>query len=226
MSRLHLGSSPKKQKGTGIMAMLKPLRAAYTLIDEQFEKGVKEKGIQLSCQKGCSSCCQQLVMATIPEAMIVISHVMMSDYHIANRFVQQFNERGGKQINMSLELMAESSQEVRATKWWQLQQPCLLLKKDDNTCGAYTARPPVCRTYAVISEPDKCKEMDSKVLCCDVVPFEVMALEVSKQVAADMRIPGVLMPFPVALKWAILAFETSLGELRKQWAEIYGHAKI
>jgi hypothetical protein len=52
-----------------------------------------------------------------------------------------------------------------------------------------------------------------------------MAFEVSKQVATDMRIPDVLMPFPIALKWAILAFETSLGELRKQWAQIYGHTK-
>jgi len=207
------------------MAMLEPLRTAYTLIDEQFEKGVKEKELQLSCKKGCASCCHQLLMVTIPEAMIVISHVMMSDYRIANQFVQQFNKKGGEQIKLSLELMAESSQEVRATKWWQLQQPCLLLKESDNTCGAYMARPPACRTYAVISDPAKCKEMDSKVLCCDVVPFEAMAFEVSKQVATDMRIPDVLMPFPIALKWAILAFETSLGELRKQWAQIYGHTK-
>jgi len=222
MSRLYLRPSQKKQKGTGVMSMLEPLKAAYALIDAQFEKGVKEKELQLPCKKGCSSCCYQLVMTTIPEAMVVISHVM-TNYHAAGQFVPQYNERGTRQVQQALELMAESSQEVRATKWWNLQHPCICLTKD-GTCATYEARPPACRAYAVISEPEKCKEKDSKVLCCDVIPFEAMAFEVSNKVATEMRITNVLMPFPMALKWAVLAFDTSLGELRKQWAQIYGHS--
>lgn len=93
--------------------------------------------LKASCRAGCAHCCYQYTPITLPEAIVLVAHVLAKP-------------DGAAELDGHLE-------RARAALAYgdKPGHRCPLLGSD-NLCRAYEARPIACRTHLVVSEPELC----------------------------------------------------------------------
>lgn len=153
-------------------------------------------GMKVSCKVGCASCCNLLVLASLPEAVAVAEYILSSVERrklvpeLSKRFWQQAEaiEQGGlRQIRVN---------------YLKKKVPCGLLNTDNNTCMAYEARPGACRYHHVVTPPENCADPEAAVGRVDTRGVELALLSEANKVSKQTKLPLYVAPLPVVMLWA------------------------
>lgn len=131
----------------------------------------------MSCSKGCSACCRQLVSVTRAEgALIVDRH---REKVTAARDKLEHQARVAEECFHGMEGDVLETVPEAALSYWKRQINCAFLTEDQE-CGIYDARPLECRAYFVTSSPELCKTLEGRSVTLDgerVLSFELLRFE-------------------------------------------------
>jgi hypothetical protein len=155
-SKFDLGSA---ESGTGIpiTPQEKFVTGVYLAVDETTARGLKrlrnEEGVVASCKLGCCHCCRHHILANVVEAHTLAQYVrrelsadQMDDLRMRTQQWHEWdNSRPGRYRSSHIGGQTDLSHYV----------PCCPLLVD-GACIAYPARPVVCRTHFVRSDPLSC----------------------------------------------------------------------
>ncbi len=126
--------------------------SVYTAMDATIESVSLDK---ISCRKGCSACCHQLVGVTRSEAKLLAMRVrdgVSIDRKRLKRLAQYLGSREA--------YMNEHS-------------ACVFLK--DGVCQVYDSRPVACRKHFVLSDPKECVNPKGEVDKFGIINAEIFA---------------------------------------------------
>ncbi|MBI5221514.1 MAG: YkgJ family cysteine cluster protein, partial [Candidatus Magasanikbacteria bacterium] len=124
------------------------IAALYQTLDQAVASEIEASGFQLACQKGCASCCQQLVNCTRIEAQLIAEFIRdlppMERQELAKEaWPRILAWRHYHQKNPAAATTLE--QVLRIHDDW-LNKPCPFLDAKLGTCRIYPVRPIDCRT--------------------------------------------------------------------------------
>ncbi len=105
---------------------------------------------RVSCTRGCSACCKQIVVAELSEAEYILERNPAAVTRAAAKLLEQ--ARIAAQLPGDLD--GEEGTAAAADAYWQLDMPCAFL--EDGLCSIYEDRPIPCRTHFVLSDPALC----------------------------------------------------------------------
>ncbi len=114
-------------------------------------------GEPVSCRKGCSACCEQPVLISVPEAFRLITDI---DSLPGDR---------KRRVNAAL-----SAAENRLAAPGPPANACSLLAQQ--VCSMYAFRPCVCRTFLATSPPELCDTQDTRVMPVPVAVSSALRL--------------------------------------------------
>lgn len=136
------------------------LHEALRQVIENNKKEETEGWKKLSCKKGCSHCCMQMVEVTTDEGRLILKYIKENNI----QYDQQKLER-------------HAQMEHDPDKWWNLkneEKECIFLK--NNECQIYPVRPISCRKYFVITDPIICGDPNSPDVGVMIIPdAEILA---------------------------------------------------
>ena len=113
--------------------------SAYNEIDKSVTKNLSQPFQKtISCKKGCSYCCEQLVAVSVDEAQYILDMARENKIHIDWKKARDQASRG-------IDSWIDRGKEKRT---------CVFLK--DGACSIYEVRPGTCRNYHAYSPPDQC----------------------------------------------------------------------
>lgn len=143
------------------------------------EEAAKD-GIKPACGKGCSSCCHRLVVATAPEVISALVHMM---------------ETASSQEREDFLARVDRS-EAANRGFWEYQKtramaPCPFLVED--ACSIYDLRPLTCRALNS-DDPEKCRPRESEEdeLPPSDIPKQSQISHIAAQLVAACREAGVI----------------------------------
>jgi len=134
------------------------------LMFEQVKKSAFEReNPPLTCTKGCSACCKQLVLMTLSEGALVAERypLLLS----SKRDIIEAQEKRLGEIKVAIGMPDEpdtESMKKLSEAWWAEQQNCAFL--ENNQCRIYDSRPMACRQLYIVDDPK---------LCADIEPQDV-----------------------------------------------------
>lgn len=186
---------------------LKPMEEARLSVDSWVGGFPAEVVEQISCKSGCNHCCKQYVGVSVPEMMYIIRDKIKSPKWLAS-------------ISATVKEQFEFAQKTKVGEirsiWFAKSLPCVFRQKAFNDCQVYADRPIVCRSYFVISEPEKCAgPAIQKVQLVNNSPAIIEAWTASKKVAKEFKISCSPYPLPVALVWAVIGYQEGIGTMRR-----------
>jgi len=119
----------------------------------RFDKDLKhvinianEEGYSITCKRGCSACCYQIVTVNITDAV-----------KIANRMISM-SDSDIEHIRLSAVKATKINRKIRYdSQRWGEQIPCSFLS--NNSCSIYTDRPIVCRATNTVEEEGYCEQL-------------------------------------------------------------------
>lgn len=182
-------------------------RSVLRLDDELVAMGVKKQlpvvGMP-SCKKGCTSCCDQLVPISIPEAFLV--HDLVSTMpknrqeEVLTRIIAAEEVLEELEIDSySLANMGEQSVRQLLLQYHRSGATCAFL--ENKACSIYTSRPAACREYLVSSPAENCAKIGEEIVTR--IPISIRMAHALAGVAA--RVLGnepMLLPLAFAINWA------------------------
>lgn len=115
------------------MSEMESLLKLYDARDAMAEPMLSGK---VDCEKGCASCCYQIIGCTKAEAIVIQNSqkfyptFIVKEYYveILGEYCKKFKECGG-----------------RSSGWWENKKGCVFLNND--ICGIYESRPLMCRLH-------------------------------------------------------------------------------
>ncbi len=190
-----------------VKAAKKVLPVYQTTLDA-WEAGVRSgDSVQVSCQKGCTGCCYQLVKATLAEGAAIAAHLLESGTY--SKFQPRLEE---------VTVIADECEkdEDPSFKYFKTKTPCAFLV--DGECAVYTARPAGCRSYFVTSDPSNCSPNKPGAEIAQVDPSAAMSVFVTKLLeATSTHIPSFIGPLSSVVMAGKELLERSPGSF-KRWA--------
>jgi len=155
--QLNISVPDKKTKQEVLLPLLRELTQKAQ--DLAVAKLIK-KNVKISCAKGCSECCYQLIPVSQLEARYLCNLVTrmpkVKRQMYKARFEQTFQRLQNSQIIdelMNSENIADNITEF-ALKYFQLGIPCPFL--EGGSCSIYPERPLRCREYLVTNDAVHC----------------------------------------------------------------------
>lgn len=162
--------------------------------DKEISKRIEQYGS--SCTPGCNSCCSLVIEITLAEAFTIADHVL-SDIALSSQLTRTL-ERFYEQLG----LLSKDGMSKR--NYFLRRKPCAFLNTESGRCSIYKVRPAGCRSYVVVSDPEKCSP-DSKdtVKRHNNVDLNLTALGKFNHSLRQQGIPDGLYPLQVAVLWAL-----------------------
>jgi len=108
----------------------------YKRVDDNIKDIFDNIGVKVSCSKGCSHCCHQIIGTSFPSLYMITPHVDENLLERANEFIEDGREFGKACV--------------------LTRTPCVFLK--DNSCSVYQDRPFPCRSYFSVKPAIDCME--------------------------------------------------------------------
>ena len=105
---------------------------------------------RISCRKGCTGCCRQLVLAELSEA----EYILARNPEVVERVLPKLVEHAQFAAQLPDTLASEEAEHAATEAYWQRNLPCAFL--EDGLCSVYEDRPLPCRTHFVLSDPALC----------------------------------------------------------------------
>lgn len=139
---------------------------AMALTDTLVEKAIareERNGKSVSCGAGCGTCCRQLVMISIPEALFLVETISELEESQKNTLLHRFDaiqtkvEEWGLLDEIISPTYCTQNHNFPITKqYFHLDIPCPFLVNE--SCSIHENRPTVCRDYNVTSPKEMCKD--------------------------------------------------------------------
>lgn len=170
-----------------------------------------QAGKDISCKKGCSACCQRIMVPVSPPEALALAAMMptLSADHrlrIEQRLTatRQRLEQAGllpalKELAESPRQRSDEDIDPINRAYYALRLPCIFLEND--ACSIYEHRPAACREYLVTSPPELCKDIEHNPVRELSIPIRagtVLSLLWAELMGGPVR----LIPLPVAFEWA------------------------
>jgi Fe-S-cluster containining protein len=102
----------------------------------------------ITCTKGCSACCSRYLMIYMAEALIIYNHLKL--------FKKWVDVKKRAKAQLKTILLADP------LSWYKLNISCPILDPESKLCLAYKARPVLCSTHFVTSDPVICDPWNAK----------------------------------------------------------------
>ncbi len=199
-------------------ARLDELLPALRILDDgAMNIVVKKQGREITCSKGCATCCRiQLVPVSPAEAYALLRLVESMPAALQSEIRARFAERIER---LEASGLADFFRETDAIsdceamrrnlpRYLGLGLECPFLKGDD--CGIYESRPFSCREYLVTTPKELCAQPLSGMV--EVLPRILPIGQASMETAAAQgSIPQRMLPLILALEYA----ETNRKELER-----------
>lgn len=198
-------------RNSEINKVTRGIRLVYSELEGVIEKSKErcetEGGV--SCKKGCSSCCKQMVFITIPEAL-----VMVEDLSENSVVWDSFKKRLNKQIAW----LEDPGASVE--KWFNEQKECAFLWNGE--CRIYENRPAVCRTLLVVSDPIQCTpQATGKIKRIAMRNILTATYRAEKKLMNTTGIGVYMLPLPVSARIAMTIWEEGFSNVRKRLKGIW-----
>ncbi|MBM7624872.1 YkgJ family cysteine cluster protein [Sporohalobacter salinus] len=143
--------------------LFKLLQQLYTLGDDL----LAEFDEFISCQKGCSQCCDKLVYITEPEGMMI-------NKFISNNFTKNEINNIKYKINKRIKLRKDiktSQNYAKIIESHKKEFSCIFYSQE-RLCKIYSVRPWNCRRHIVFSDRETCKlENEKHPITLNNTPF-------------------------------------------------------
>lgn len=124
------------------------IQRLHKRVDDHHAKG-HDLG-PVTCTKGCSACCRQIVLAEISEA----EYILARNPDAVRRAMPKLLEHAQLAARIPHSIDTEEGTAAAADDYWQLDLPCAFL--EDGLCSVYEDRPIPCRTHFMLSDPALC----------------------------------------------------------------------
>jgi len=162
---------------------------------------------RISCQKGCSICCNQLVPVSKPEAFFLLDL-------IRERLPAKIRKMVKERLGIAAAKLQESGIAARLDKptildedhdrvgedYFKLGMPCPFLA-DNGACGIHPLRPTACREYNVVTPAELCADpVKNQVQVA--LPALKMSMVLAQLYAQETGTEAELMPLVLAPAWA------------------------
>lgn len=153
-------------------ALLPLYRALADRLTAMAARAAADAGDAVSCRKGCSACCRQLVAISALEArelMKLVERLPEPRRSVVRQRFADARRRLEAEAPQLIEPMLhphehpmsnEQSMEM-ARAYLRLGIDCPFL--EDNACSIYDQRPVACRQYMVVSAPEHCATLSPEV---------------------------------------------------------------
>lgn len=168
-------------------------------------------GKEISCQKGCSACCQRIMVPVSPPEAFDLAKTLKGlpqDHRtrIEHRLAETRKRLQTAGLLPLLQNLAESPDQKTDADldpinraYYALRLPCIFLEND--ACSIYEHRPAACREYLVTSPAELCQDTEKNPV--QVIHIPLRAGTVLSVLWAELTGgPVRLMPLPVAFEWA------------------------
>jgi len=176
-------------------------------IDPIIKESVDENNV--SCKRGCSTCCNFSVMITIPEALNILIPNAFERNFLYSPIGARIRYRLKKQVDYCLK---ESN---NAKTWFVDKVGCMFLS-NKNECMVYERRPTICRTHYVLSDSSLCGGFDSKI---EMLRFRgILSAMVfgSKKACDELGVIIGTSPMPIAIDYALTLIMYGRDSLRNR----------
>ncbi|MFC2116338.1 YkgJ family cysteine cluster protein [Bacteroidota bacterium] len=124
-------------EGINRRAIVQLMVSAYDALDgliDSFRQRCKKEGFAVDCQKGCTWCCNQAVLASNHEILVIQQYIRES---VPVNIVSEIKIRCAEKN--------EATREMTAMEFLHYVHPCPFL--DHGSCLIYPVRPMACRCY-------------------------------------------------------------------------------
>jgi len=203
----HLDISINAPIGPTRLATMLPLIQSVTdLIVESAIEACTEKGLNVSCKKGCGACCVQVV----PLAQMEARHIRellerMPEPRrsvIRNRFAEgerRLQEAGLLERFLDTSKLSEAELQSLGLDYFHQRLQCPFL--EEQSCSIHADRPIRCREYLVTSPAEHCANPTAQLVRRLALPGNVLAtlihMEKGLNAGASRWVPLIL-----SLRWA------------------------
>jgi Fe-S-cluster containining protein len=186
-------------------ALVDTLQQFTNIIVDGVESQANERGLKISCEKGCGACCRQLVPISRPEARLLAQLVEELPEprrsEIKARFeaaVQRLAESGLGSDTINFHLIPPAERIPLAKSYFELEIACPFL--EDESCSIHPQRPLVCREYLVVSSPRYCQTLDGDNIKRLKIPASVSST-FSRMEGTHKEGNNPYVPLILALAW-------------------------
>jgi Fe-S-cluster containining protein len=167
----------------------------------------KEQDLHVSCTKGCSRCCYQMVPVSKPEAFFLLDlmrerlpdHIRSMVKERLKDAAERLGESGIADQLKKPDLRDEDHGRL-GEDYFRLDMPCPFLA-DHGACGIHPLRPSACREYNVVTPAELCEDpVGNKVQV--PLPALKMSMVLAQLYAQETGTQAELMPLVLAPAWA------------------------
>lgn len=183
----------------------------------------EHQGKTVSCQRGCTHCCRQLVPVAPLEAKrlseVIAALPEERRKNILERFakaLQQLEDAGllsPKQMQGQRALMSKETDAIAAwndvsRRYYELRLDCPFLEND--SCSIYDERPIACREYNAVTAPALCEAFDPAI---ETLERPVRLGEALTKAGNDVaKTKDRAIALPLVLEWVSLRAKAFGGE--------------
>jgi Fe-S-cluster containining protein len=184
-------------------------------------------GEGISCSKGCSACCYQLIPLSPVEARYLVALVDRLPKNRKRSILTRFEEVYKKFESAGLlsELMNSETIQGNVTdfalKYFRLSIPCPFLENE--SCSIYKDRPLRCREYLVSNPAINCRNPSKETI--RLVPFTVRTSEILTMLNKPWtEYANRWVPLALTIAWVKQHPEQPVLRHSKHWIEDALHA--
>jgi len=181
------------------------------------------EGKTISCQRGCTHCCRQLVPVAPLEAKRLAEVIAALPQEKRQGILRRFAEALEKLESAGL-LTAKPNQGLRALvsketdvlaawndvsrRYYEMRLDCPFLEND--SCSIYEERPIACREYNAVTPPALCEAFDSAI---ETIERPVRLGEALTKAGNDLaKTKDMAIALPLVLEWVALRAKAFSGE--------------
>lgn len=184
--------------------------AVYAAYEGPVTQGVAKVGA--TCRPGCSACCSQLPITTLPEAVAIAEFVLSlgtAGEEQARTWSQKFLENVARFSDTGLD----------ASLYFEERIVCPFLN-EERLCDVYSVRPSSCRHLYVTSDPALCHGgATNEISFVNLGQVHERLLEEAAAACREREVPFLIAPLPVimpwAFRWAMEGGDLVLAEIRE-----------
>ena len=162
---------------------------------------------RISCKKGCSICCNQMVPVSKPEAFFLLDLVrerlpadIREKVRERIRQIAATLEESGIASRLDKSRLLEEDHDRLGEDYFKLGMPCPFLA-ENGACGIHPLRPTACREYNVVTPAELCSDpVKNQVQVA--LPALKMSLVLAQLYAQETGTDAEVMPLPLAIAWA------------------------
>jgi Fe-S-cluster containining protein len=154
--------APSSEGQARANAVVRSLIASNQTFDHDFKQVMDERGVtpEVSCQRGCAACCDQAVLTSLAEGMLIVDQYRPVVQEVVAELLRQEELLVDQGIDAAMmDIFNPATAPARQAfldQWYAKRVPCAFLDPRTRLCRVYNARPLGCRSHVVMSPPELC----------------------------------------------------------------------